>query len=328
MRAVKRRGLLALGGLAAPALLCSTRAQEAWPSRPVTIVVPFQPGGSSDAVARALSPAMQAAIGKPVVVETRPGANGEVAARHVMRAGADGHTLMIGSIGTWAITPALRPNLAYDPLRDFAPVTLAATTHNVLVVNPERVPATDAQGFVAWLRANPGRTSYSSAGIGSSEQMTMELFKQITGTDPNHVPYPGGGPALTDVLAGNVAMIATNLSILVPHIEAGRLRALLVTAPRRSRLLPQVPTAAEAGLPDLVVSSWQAIMAPIATPAALVAQLNAALVAALRDETSRTRLEGLGFEVPASSPGELADFLRSETARWREVIRRADIRPE
>jgi tripartite-type tricarboxylate transporter receptor subunit TctC len=324
---VKRRDVL-LGCLCAPFIHLSARAQEAWPSRPVTIVVPFQPGGSSDTVARALSPTLQGMIGRPVVVESRPGANGEIAARYVMRSEADGHTLMIGSIGTWAINPALRPDLGYDPLRDFAPIALAATTYNVLVVNPAKVPVTDAAGLVAWLKANVGKTAYASAGIGSSEQMTMELFKQITGTDPSHVPYSGSGPAIMDLLGGNVDLTATNLGLLVPHIQAGRLRPLLVTASRRSPLLPDVPTAAEAGLPDLVVSSWQAIMAPARIPASLAQKVSGAMVESLQDSATRKRLEPIGFEVSPGSAEQLRGFLSAETERWRAVIQRAGIRAE
>lgn len=324
---MKRRDIL-LGGLAAPFIHLPARADETWPSRPITIVVPFQPGGSSDTVARAMSPTLQGAVGKPVVVESRPGANGEIAARYVMRSEPDGHTLMIGSIGTWAINPALRPDLGYDPLRDFAPIALAATTYNVLVVNPAKVPATDAAGLVKWLKANAGKTAYASAGIGSSEQMTMELFKQITGTDPSHVPYSGSGPAITDLLGGNVDLTATNLGLLVPHIQAGRLRPLLVTSVHRSPLLPDVPTAAEVGLPELVVSSWQAIMAPARIPGPLAQRISGAMVEALRDDATRKRLEPIGFEVSPGSAEQLRGFLGTEAERWRAVIRRAGIRPE
>lgn len=303
-------------------------AADTWPSRPVTIIVPFVPGGSSDVVTRSFSAAMQRAIGRPVVAENRPGANGEIAARALTRAAPDGHTLMIGSIGTWAINAALRPRLGYDPERDFTPVTLAATTPNVLVVNPDKVPATDLAGLVEWLRRHRGRTSYSTSGVGSSDQMTMELFKQITGTDPAHIPYPGGGAAITDLLAGNVQLMVTNLGVLTPHIEAGRMRAILITSRERSRVLPQVPTAIEAGLPDLVVTSWQAIMAPPGMPAPLLRRVHGEVTKALRDPETRQRLEAIGFDVVAGTPEELAAFQREEIARWRRVIQTAGIEAE
>lgn len=320
------KGLVGLGGLAT--MPSSARAQEAWPARPVTIVAPFVPGGSSDLIARAIAAPMQRAIGKPVLVENRPGANGEVAARAVNRSAPDGHTLMIGSIGTWSINTALRPNLGYDAERGFTHVTLAATTPNVLVVNPERVPARDVAGFVAWLKANRGRTSYGTSGVGSSDHVTMELFKQVTGTEPTHVPYPGGGAALTDLFAGNVQMMVTNLSILTPHIQAGRLHALFITSRARSRLLPDVPTATEAGIPDLVVSSWQGIMAPPGMASPLLRQVHAEVAKALRDEATVQRLDQVGFQVVANTPEEFAAFQAAEIARWRRVIRTAGITAE
>ncbi|WP_431285107.1 Bug family tripartite tricarboxylate transporter substrate binding protein [Humitalea sp. 24SJ18S-53] len=320
------KGLLGFGGLAT--LPPSARAQEAWPSRPVTIIAPFVPGGSSDLIARAISGPMQRAIGKPVLVENRPGANGEVAARAVNRSAPDGHILMIGSIGTWSINTALRPNLGYDAERGFTHVTLAATTPNVLVVNPERVPARDVTGLVAWLKENRGRTSYGTSGVGSSDQVTMELFKQVTGTDPTHVPYPGGGAALTDLFAGNVQMMVTNLSILTPHIQSGRLRAIFITSRERSPLLPDVATATEAGIPDLVVSSWQGVMAPPGMAPSLLRQVHAEIAKALRDEATVQRLDQIGFQVVASTPEEFATFQADEITRWRRVIQAAGITPE
>jgi tripartite-type tricarboxylate transporter receptor subunit TctC len=331
---MKRREAMKAGVLVAGASLLDTLrsapalAQGPWPLRAVTIVAPFVPGGSSDIVARAISVPMQASIGKSVLVENRPGANGEVAARFVMRSPADGHLLMIGSIGTWSINTALRPKLGYDAEKDFTPVTLAATTPNVLVVNPDKVPATDLAGFVAWLKANKGMTSYGTSGTGSSDQMTMELFKQVTDTDPAHVPYPGGGAAVTDLLAGNVQMMMTNLGILTSHIEAGRIRPIFVTARERSRLLPDVPTAIEAGIPDLVVSSWQGIMAPANMAEPLLKQIHAELAKALQDPATRRRLEAIGFDVVASTPAEFAAFQRAEIARWRQVIQKAGIQAD
>jgi tripartite-type tricarboxylate transporter receptor subunit TctC len=211
---IRRRRALTLGAAAAAAPFAAAWGQQdaavGWPSRPVTILVPFVAGGPSDIVARVIAQYMGQTVNQPVVVENRPGANGEVAARLLARAQPDGHTLLVGSIGVFAINAALRPNLGYNPLA-FTPITLAVTTPNVLVVNSGKVPATDLRGVIEWLRQNRGRTSYSTSGVGSSDQMTMELFKQITGTDPTHVPYAGGAAAATDLIAGNVELSFQNL---------------------------------------------------------------------------------------------------------------------
>jgi tripartite-type tricarboxylate transporter receptor subunit TctC len=318
-----------LGTLAAtPLLPALAHAQAPWPSRPVTILVPFVAGGPSDIIARTLANRMAQALGQPVVAENRPGANGEVAARQVMRAPADGHMLFVGSIGVFAINAALRPNLGYDPLRDLSPVTLAVTTPNVLVVNAEKVPARTLPEVIAWLKANGGRASYSTSGVGSSDHLTMELFKQRTGTDVTHVPYQGGAAAATDLIAGNVQLSFQNLGTVAAHIQGGRLRAIMLTSAVRSPVLPDVPTAAEAGLPDFVVTSWQALMAPAGVPQPVMAKVHEAAVAALRHPDSVQRLNAIGFDVVANSPEEYRAFQEAEIGRWREVVRTANIRAE
>ena len=326
-----RRTLLSLCGLVAAAPLLQpapARAQQAWPARPVTILVPFVAGGPSDITARAIATRMQQSLGKPVVVENRPGAGGEVAGRQFARSAPDGHTLMVASIGVFAINPALRPNLGYDPVKQFAPVTLAVTTPNVLVVNPRTVNATDLNGLVEWLKANRGKTAYSSSGIGSSDHLTAELFKQLTGTDPQHVPYGGGAQAVTDLIAGNVQFSFQNLGNILPHVQEGRLRAIVVTSAERHPQLPQVPTAAEAGLRDFVVTSWQAMMAPAGTPQPLLARIHEEAAKALRDPEAVQPLQQVGFTVVASTPEDFGAFQRSEIERWRKVIETGGIKPE
>ncbi|MGK7865769.1 Bug family tripartite tricarboxylate transporter substrate binding protein [Falsiroseomonas sp. E2-1-a20] len=316
---------------ATPLLPGLARAQgnaAPWPNRPVTILVPFVAGGPSDIIARTIANRMAQAVGQPVVAENRPGANGEVAARQVMRAPADGHMLFVGSIGVFAINAALRPNLGYDPIRDLAPVTLAVTTPNVLVVNAEKVPARTLPEVVAWLKANGGRASYSTSGVGSSDHLTMELFKQRTGTEVTHIPYQGGAAAATDLIAGNVQLSFQNLGTVATHIQGGRLRAIMLTSATRSTVLPDVPTAAEAGLPDFVVTSWQALMAPAGVPQPVLAKVHEAAVAALKHPESVQRLGAIGFEVVANSPEEYRAFQQAESARWREVVRSANIRAE
>ncbi|WP_246526913.1 Bug family tripartite tricarboxylate transporter substrate binding protein [Plastoroseomonas hellenica] len=320
-----------LGGLAAAPMLPAPalRAQEAaWPQRAVTILVPFVAGGPSDITARVIATRLQQALGQPVVAENRPGANGEVAARLVVRAAPDGHTLFVGSIGVFAINQALRPNLSYDATRDFAPITVAVTTPNVLVVNPNLVPANDLAGVIDWMQRNRGRVSYSTSGVGSSDQLTMELFKQVTGTDATHVPYAGGAAAATDLIAGNVQISFQNLGTVAGHIAGGRLKAIIVTSRERAAILPNVPTGIEAGLQDFVVTSWQAMMAPAGIAPALQARIHAATAEALRHPESRQRLEQIGFTIVANTPAEFAAFQRQEVDRWTRVIRTADIRPE
>ncbi|WP_338661154.1 tripartite tricarboxylate transporter substrate binding protein [Pararoseomonas sp. SCSIO 73927] len=322
-----RRALLALAGAAplAPALApFPARAQEAWPARPVTVLVPFVAGGPSDIVARAAANRMGQSIGQPVVVENRPGANGEVAARVAMRAAPDGHTLMVGSIGVWAINAALRPNLGYDPVKDFTPLVLAVTTPNVLVVNRDH-PARDVAGLIGWLKESGGRASYSTSGVGSSDQLTTELFKLRTGTEITHVPYTGGAAAATDLIAGNVSLSFQNLGTVAGHIEGGRLRALMVTSERPHPVLPGVPTAEQAGLRDFVVTSWQSFMAPAGMAPPLRDRVAAALRDSLLHAETRAALERIGFDVVPTTPDAYRSFQEAEIARWREVIRAARI---
>ena len=325
-----RRHALALGAAVAAGPLAARAQQggaETWPSRPVTILVPFVAGGPSDIVARVIAQYGGQSLSQPVVAENRTGANGEVASRLLARAQPDGHTLLVGSIGVFAINAALRPNLGYDPLA-FTPITLAVTTPNVLVVNPDKVPATDLRGVIDWLRRNRGRTSYSTSGVGSSDQMTMELFKQLTETDPTHVPYAGGAAAATDLIAGNVELSFQNLGTVAGHIQGGRLRPIVVTSAERHPVLPDVPTASEAGLKDFVVTSWQALMAPPGMPVPLVRRVHAAATEALRHPEGRQRLEQIGFTVVAGSPEAYAAFQREEVERWRGVVRTAGIKAE
>ena len=314
--------------LGAPAILALPAAAQDFPSRPVTMMVPFVAGGPSDITARVIAARAGAILGQPVVAENRPGANGAVAAQALARAQPDGHTLLTGSIGVFAINAALRPNLPYDPVRDFAPITLAVTTPNVLVANPTAMPARDFAGFREWLRAHGQRASYSTSGVGSSEHLTMELLKLRLRADAQHVPYQGGAAAATALIAGDVQMTFQNLGTVAPHIQAGRLRALMVTSAQRNPTIPDVPTAAECGIEDFVVTSWQAVMAPAATPAPVLARLEAACIEALRHPESVQRLTGIGFDVVASSAAEYRRFQVAELARWREVVRAAEIRAE
>ena len=323
MHHVTRRRALALAaglGLASPAL-----AQAAWPTRPVTLLVPFAPGGASDIAARAFSTRLAERSGQPVVVDNRPGANGQLAARLLARATPDGHTMMVGSIGAFALNAVLYRNPGYDPLADFAPVTLAVTTPNVLVVNPEVASVRDLTELVAWMKARRRGVFYATSGIGSSPHLTMELFTQMTGTEATHVPARGGASAVMDQLAGTVQVSFQGLGSVIGPVRDGRLRALMVTAGRRSPLLPEVPTAAEAGLPDFEVSSWQAVMAPAATPATLCERAAAEITAILGEPSVAEALQAGGYTVAGGTPAEYAAFQRTEIARWRRVAQAANI---
>ncbi len=326
---MNRRHLLRLGALAAPALLLGRplRAAEEWPAKPVTIIVPFAPGGSSDIIGRAVAQRMTEALGKPVVVENRPGAAGEIGARALARATPDGHLLMAAPISTFAINKALRPNLGYDPEKDFTNLTQSVSTPNVLVVNPRQVAANDLATLVPWLKRSGAQDSYSTSGVGSSDHLTMELFKQLTGTSMAHIPYAGGAPATTDLIAGNVQMSFQNLGFITPFIRDGQVKPILVTSAQRHPLLPDVPTAAESGLQDFVVSSWQAMAAPPGMEAGLTARVHAAIAAALRHPATVEQMDRIGFSVVASTPAEFQAFQRREIARWTEVVRRGNIQP-
>jgi tripartite-type tricarboxylate transporter receptor subunit TctC len=317
-----------LGAGATLALPGLARAQAAWPSRPVTVVVPFASGGPSDIIGRLTAQHMQQAFGRPFVVENRPGATGEIGARQVIRSAPDGHTLMHAPISTWAINVALRPNLGYDPVRELTRITLTVRTPNVLVANPQAVPANDLRGLVDWLRRNAQTASYSSSGVGSSDHLTAEMFKQATGTQMQHIPYSGGGPAMTSVIGGTTQVSFQNLGAVISHIQSGRLKAIMVTAAERSPVLPAVPTAIEAGLPDFTVFSWQAYGGPPGMAPGLLREVHQAIRTALKDPAVEPRLIELGFDVVASSPEEFAAFQQAEIARWRQVVQTGNIKAE
>jgi tripartite-type tricarboxylate transporter receptor subunit TctC len=325
MQRIRRRRALGLAAGAGLGLAAQALAQPAWPARPVTLLVAFAPGGASDIAARAFSTRLSERRGQPVVVENRPGANGQLAARLLARAAPDGHTMMVGSIGVFALNAVLYRDPGYDPVADFAPVTLAVTTPNVLVVNPEAAPVHDLPGLVAWMKARRGGVFHATSGIGSSPHLTMELFTQMTGTEATHVPSRGGATAVMDQLAGTVQISFQGLGSVVGPVRERRLRALLVTAARRSPLLPEVPTAAEAGLPDFEVSSWQAVMAPAGTPAPLREAIAAAITAILREPSAADALETGGYAVVGGTPAEYDAFQRAEIARWRRVAQAANI---
>lgn len=295
------------------------QAHAAYPDKAVTIIVPFPPGGSTDMVARAIAPKLQQSLGQPFVIDNRAGATGAIGATAVKNAAPDGYTFMVASIGVFAVNPFIQKKLQYDPVKDLDPITVAVRAPNVLVASPG-FPANTVAELVALLKKTPEKITFATSGAGSSDHLTAALFWQKTGTSGVHVPYKGGAPAITDLLAGHADVSFQNINAVIAHIKAGKLKVLAVTGDKRSPLLPQVPTLGEAGVPDVNVFSWQGIAAPKGLPADVKQKLHAAIVAALNDPENRKRMEDIGFEIVANTPEQMAQFQAQELARWKQVI--------
>jgi len=300
-------------------LAFASQAFAAYPEKPVTIIVPFPPGGSTDMVARAVAPKLQQKLGQPFVIDNRAGATGAIGATAVKNAAPDGYTLLVASIGVYVINPFIQKKLQYDPMKDLDPITVAVRAPNVLVANPD-FPAKSVAELVALLKKTPDKITFASSGAGSSDHLTAALFWQKTGTSGIHVPYKGGAPAITDLLAGHANVSFQNINAVIGHIKAGKLRALAVTGEKRSPLLPDVPTLAEAGAPGVVVFSWQGISGPRGLNADAKKKLHEAIVGALNDPENRKRMEDIGFEIVANTPEQMAQFQAQEYERWRQVI--------
>jgi tripartite-type tricarboxylate transporter receptor subunit TctC len=303
----------------AAALLLATAAHAEFPERPVTIIVPFTAGGSSDIVARTLSPRLTQILGQPIVVDNKPGANSGLAATYVARAKNDGYTMLIGSIGTYAINPILYKDLAYEPRRDFDLLTIAVRTPNALVAHPNFPPNSVAE-LIDYLKKNPNAVSFASSGTGSSDHLTAALFWQKTGTTGIHIPYKGGSAAHLDLISGTANVSFQNLGSITNHVRGGKMKLLAVTSGKRDPTFPNVPTMAEAGVPGLEVYSWQAFVAPKGLPREVNARLQSALVTALKDPEVAKKFNDIGFEVVANSPPEFLAFLNEELARWKQVV--------
>lgn len=324
-----RRSLLALTlGLAASAasLLATPAAlAQAWPARPVKIVVPFPAGGTTDIVARLLSVELQKAWGQPVVVENRSGAGGNIGSEAVAKSPADGYTLLMGTNGPHVLNPHLYASLPYDPIKDFVGVAQAVQSPYVLVVNPA-VPAASVAELIAYAKANPGKLNYASAGQGTGPHLAMELFQMMAGVRMTHVPYRGNADAERDLVAGQVQVMFDNISPALPFIRDNRLRALAIANPARSPIMPDLPTVAEAGVPGYAVTGWNGIFVPRGTPADVIAKLNREVVGILKAPDVSQRLVGLGFDLVAGTPAQFDELVRVEHAKWGKVIREANIK--
>jgi tripartite-type tricarboxylate transporter receptor subunit TctC len=292
---------------------------QAWPSKPVTLLVPFPPGGSTDMIARTLAPKLQEKLGGTFVIENKAGATGTVGAGLVKRAAPDGYTILVSSLGPYVIAPHLIKSVPYDALKDFDYLTVAVQAPNVLAV-PANSPHKTLADVIAFHRAQPGKMSFASSGNGSSDHLTAELFWQETGTSGSHIPYKGGAPAMADLLGGQVDATFMNINTGLANIKAGKLRALAITSAKRSPLLPDVPTMEESGLKAVTVYSWQAFAAPKGLPADIKAKLHDALVAGLNDPAVKPKLLDLGFEIVGNTPEQFTAFQASEFARWKKVI--------
>jgi tripartite-type tricarboxylate transporter receptor subunit TctC len=321
---ITRRSFSSLASAAALGAMALPARAQAWPSRYVRLVVPFAPAGGVDVVGRLLAHRLSEYWDQQVVVETKPGAGGNIAAEMVARSEPDGYTLFIVSIGQ-AINRFIYPTLTYDPVADFAPVTLICVYPNVMVVPPNS-PARSVQEFIAHAKANPGKITFASSGTGTSVHLSGELFKRMAGIEMTHVPYRGAGPAMSDLLPGRVDVMFATSSSALPQIRADKLRGLAVTTLKRLPVAPELPTIAEAGLAGFDVSSWFSIFAPARTPPEIVAKVHGDTVRALREPAIAGKLEQLGAAVTASTPAELAAHLKAETDKWGPVIKAAGIR--
>ena len=323
---LNRRHFVGLAAIAAPSLLLSRARAADWPAKPVKIVVPFTPGGSTDITARLVGNRLQEVWGQTVVVENKPGAGGNIAADMVAHSDADGYTIFIVGPGM-ATNPFLYPSLSYDPVKDFDPVTLLITQPNLMCV-PNSSPARSVQEFIAFCNDNRGKVTYASSGNGTTLHLSGELFKRLARVEMIHIPYRGGAPAINDLIPGRVDVIFDNMPSILSHVQAGHLRALAVTTKERVGITPEIPTLDESGVPGFDVFSWFGFFVPAKTPPEVIAKINADTNAALAHPPVKTRFEQLGAVPKGSTPEALAAFLKSETDKWGPVIRDARIKLE
>jgi tripartite-type tricarboxylate transporter receptor subunit TctC len=308
-----------------PAFAAET-AQD-YPSKPIRLVVPFTPGGSTDILARVIGMKLTEAWGRQVVIDNRPGAGGNIGVDLVAKSPADGYTLVMGHIGTFGVNPTLYPKLPYDPIKDFQPITLVALVPNMLSVNPA-LPAKSVKELIALAKAKPGTINFGSGGNGSAAHLAGEYFKLMTKTEITHIPYRGTSPAVTDLIAGQIQMIITGVPPTLNFVKTGKLRALAVATSKRLPLLPDLPTISEAGVPGYEATQWYGVLAPAGTPKPIVAKLNAEMAKAIKGPDVREKLAADAAEPVGNSPEEFGAFIKKEIARWAPVIKASGARPE
>jgi tripartite-type tricarboxylate transporter receptor subunit TctC len=298
---------------------------QAYPNKPLRIVVGYTPGGTTDIIARVIAARLTVTLGQPVIVENRPGAGGNLGADSVAKAAPDGYTLQLGTAGNMTVNPSIYPNMGFDTVRDFQPISLVATLPNLMVVNP-KVPAKTVQEFVAWAKSRPGKVFFASSGNGNTPHMTAELFNMAAGLSMVHVPYRGSGPALTDLIGGEgVQVMFDNMPSAIGHARSGALRAIAVTSPKRVQGEPNIPTVSESGYPDFQVVTWFGLFAPAGTPGPVVDRLHREVTEAIRTPAIRKRLIELGAEPVSNSPSEFSALVKSDIVRWAKVVKAANI---
>ena len=313
--------------LAALVLAPVTLRAQSYPSKPIRLIIPFPPGGSTDILGRSLAQKLSEAWGQQVLVDNRGGAGGTIGADLAAKAPADGYTLLMGHIGTLAVNVSLYPKLSYDPVRDFAPVSMVALVPNVLVVHPA-LPVKNVTELIAYAKANPDKLNYSSGGNGSAAHLAVEYFKLQTKTEIVHVPYKGTGPSVTDLIAGQVSMTMTGAPAVMPHVQSGRLRALGVSSPQRIPALAQIPTVAESGVPGFDATQWYGVVAPAGTPKDVIAKLNAEIRKIMQSKEMLDRLNTEGAIAAAGTPEQFGAYIKNEIVRWGVVVKAAAMKAD
>ncbi len=307
------------------AAMPSLATAQAYPAKPIRWISPWPAGGANDIFSRAIGQRIGESLGQQVLVDNRPGAAGTIGSDIAAKAPADGYTLVMGSSPTHAIAPALYPALPYDPLRDFSAVTLVGSVPNVLVLHPS-VPAKTVKEFIAVAKARPGKLNFASTGNGTSQHLSAELFKFMAGLDMVHIPYKGTAPALTELVAGQVDLAFENMPALIPHIQAGRLRALAVTTTKRSAVMPELPTIAEAALPGYDASVWFGVFAPAGTPRPVVERLHGEILKALQTQDLKSRMVAMGTDVSGMGPDDFSAYVRKEIPKWANLVKAAGVK--
>jgi len=311
-------------GLAGAGLMAGTAGADDYPSRPIRLIVPYAPGGGADAIGRIIAKRVSETIGQPIVIENRGGAGAILGTEAVKNADPDGYTLLVGQSGPISINPAVYKNLRYDPVRDFAPVTMTTAYPYILVIN-SKLPAKNLQEFVALAKTKPGEFNFGTTGIGAANHLVAELFNSRAGLKMTHIPYRGTALAVGDLLAGQVTMVFADAVSALPHIQAGTLRALAVSSKERAAIAPDVPTIAESGYPGFDAIGWHGILAPAKTPPAIVDRLNAEIVKALKDPATKALLETQAMQLVGNSPAEFAAFIKQDIALWQTVATQANV---